>query len=105
MPKGCGKRQREAILRERNRRPFESIADLAHRVPELRRNELVLLASIGALNSIGCDKEQDPLAQFRHADKPAEKANSCIDVMRCGRWSALRDLPARCWTDIPESDS
>jgi len=51
------------ILRERNRQPFESIADLAYRVPELRRNELVLLASIGALNSIGCSKE-DPLSQL-----------------------------------------
>ena len=71
--KGLRKETAEAILRERNKRPFESIADLAHRVPELRRNELVLLASIGALNSIGCDKEQDPLAQLRASDKPEKK--------------------------------
>ena len=51
--KGSARRDGAAILRERNKRPFESIADLAYRVPELRRNELVLLASIGALNSIG----------------------------------------------------
>ena len=37
---------------------------LAHRVPELRRNELVLLASIGALNSIGCKDEKDALASL-----------------------------------------
>ncbi|HWR37638.1 MAG TPA: error-prone DNA polymerase [Clostridia bacterium] len=41
------------LLRERARRPFESIADLARRVPELRKNELVALADIGALNSLG----------------------------------------------------
>ena len=53
--KGLREEAARAILRERDRRPFESIADLAYRVPELRRNELVLLASIGALNSIGGD--------------------------------------------------
>ena len=41
-----------AIVEERERVPFESIADLARRVPSLRRNELVMLADIGALNSI-----------------------------------------------------
>ena len=63
--KGLREETAQAILRARSERPFESIADLAHRVPELRRNELVLLASIGALNSIGCDKAQDPLAQLQ----------------------------------------
>jgi error-prone DNA polymerase len=42
-----------ALLQARKIRPFESIADLARRVPELRRNELVTLADIGALNSLG----------------------------------------------------
>ncbi len=51
--KGLRKETVQAIASERVKRPFESIADLAYRVPELRRNELVLLASIGALNSIG----------------------------------------------------
>ena len=55
--KGLREETAMAILRERGKRPFESIADLAHRVPELRRNELVLLASIGALNSIGNEKQ------------------------------------------------
>ena len=52
--KGLPEEAAQAIVRERSKRPFASIADLAHRVPELRRKELVLLASIGALNSIGC---------------------------------------------------
>jgi hypothetical protein len=41
------------VLRERERRPFESINDLAHRVTELHKDELVTLADIGALNSLG----------------------------------------------------
>jgi len=65
--KGLREETARAILRERSRRPFESITDLAGRVPELRRNELVLLASIGALNSIGAeeDKKQVPGLRVR----------------------------------------
>ena len=62
--KGLREETAQSIVRERSKRPFDSIADLAHRVPELRRNELVLLASIGALNSIGCKNEEDALASF-----------------------------------------
>jgi len=50
-----------ALLHARKIRPFESIADLARRVPELRRNELVTLADIGALNSLGEKKTFDVL--------------------------------------------
>jgi error-prone DNA polymerase len=63
--KGLREVTARAILRERNRRPFASIADLACRVPELRRNELVLLASIGALNSIGGGEKQVPRLRVR----------------------------------------
>jgi error-prone DNA polymerase len=40
-------------VEERKRGSYLSISDLARRVPALRRNELVMLADIGALNSIG----------------------------------------------------
>ena len=50
MPRICLRRRHKRIVRERRSGAFASIADLAHRVPELRRKELVLLASIGALN-------------------------------------------------------
>jgi error-prone DNA polymerase len=67
--KGLREETAMAILRERCKQPFESIADLTHRVPELRRNELVLLASIGALNSIGNEK------QIPHGLKPVRDDN------------------------------
>ncbi len=67
--KGLREETAMAILRERRKRPFDSIADIAHRVPELRRNELVLLASIGALNSIGGEK------QIPHGLKPVRDDN------------------------------
>jgi error-prone DNA polymerase len=49
-----------AIVEERTRGPFLSIDDLARRVPSLRRNELVMLADIGALNSIGAESSVQP---------------------------------------------
>jgi error-prone DNA polymerase len=42
----------QALLRERLRAPFASIHDLTRRVPELRKDELTMLAEIGALNAI-----------------------------------------------------
>ena len=50
--KGLREEAAHAIVRERAQRPFLSIDDLARRVPELRKNELVTLAQIGALNSV-----------------------------------------------------
>ncbi len=88
--KGLREETAQAILRERGRRPFESIADLADRVPELRRNELVLLASIGALNSIGCGKEEDPLAQLkpvRKGQQQMHRRDALWQVERAARFA------------------
>ena len=62
--KGLREEIAQAIVRTRSHRPFDSISDLTYRVPELRRNELVLLASIGALNSIGCDSKETAIASL-----------------------------------------
>ena len=50
--RGLREEAARALLAERARAPFHSIDDLARRVPELRKNELVLLAEIGALNRV-----------------------------------------------------
>jgi error-prone DNA polymerase len=50
---------------------FESVDDLASRVPELNRKELVLLARIGALNSLGkVEHRRDALWQVEEAGRP-----------------------------------
>ncbi|MGA8671546.1 MAG: error-prone DNA polymerase, partial [Terracidiphilus sp.] len=50
---------------------FESVDDLAARVPELNRKELVLLARIGALNSLGkVEHRRDALWQVEEAGRP-----------------------------------
>jgi len=56
--KGLREEAALALVRERERRPFSSIDDLAWRVPELRKNELVALAEVGALNSVSSFKLQ-----------------------------------------------
>ncbi|MGH9554609.1 MAG: error-prone DNA polymerase, partial [Terriglobales bacterium] len=49
--KGLRQEAAEALVRERRRAPFISVDELARRVPELRKDELVTLAEIGAMNT------------------------------------------------------
>lgn len=51
--RGLREEAAQSLVQERERLPFKSIDDLARRVPELRRNELNMLAQIGALNQLG----------------------------------------------------
>ncbi len=50
--KGMREEAAHALVRERDRGPFDSIDNLARRVLEMRKNELTTLAEIGAQNSI-----------------------------------------------------
>ncbi len=51
--RGLREEAARALLREREKRPFDSITHLARRVPELRKPDLTTLAKVGALNSVG----------------------------------------------------
>ena len=42
----------EALVRARHQSPFASVEDLAHRVPQLTRDNLAILATIGALTHL-----------------------------------------------------
>jgi error-prone DNA polymerase len=70
--KGLRNTSGEALLASRNTHgAFRSIDDLAQRVPELSRKELVLLAQIGALNSIAdVAHRRDALWQVEQAGRP-----------------------------------
>jgi error-prone DNA polymerase len=52
MVRGMRQEVAEAIVRERTQASFASIDDLVRRVPSLRKNELMMLAQIGALNAL-----------------------------------------------------
>jgi error-prone DNA polymerase len=50
--------------------PYQSVSDLTRRVPELNRKELVLLAGIGALNSVGeVSHRRDAIWQVEQAGR------------------------------------
>jgi len=74
--KGLRQEAAEAIVRARSGGPWASIDDLAQRVPELRKAELVTLAEVGALNSVGPNAvrpyhRRDALWQVERAARPA----------------------------------
>ncbi len=60
----------EAIVRARTERPFTSIDDLALRVPELRKDEMKMLAEVGALNPLQQIHRRDALWMAERAVRP-----------------------------------
>jgi error-prone DNA polymerase len=61
----------DALIQERKRAPFRSIDDLAQRVPQLQKDELKILAQIGALNSLEKGSHRrDALWQVEQAVRP-----------------------------------
>jgi error-prone DNA polymerase len=80
--RGIRKEAGEALVNERQNRTFDSIQDLGLRVPGLRKNDLTMLAQIGALNSLGENMHRrDALWQVEYAGRPTGPL--------------LRDLPER----------
>ena len=70
--RGLRKEAGEAIASARSIAPFTSVYDLARRVAPLRKQELVMLAQIGALNSLGdTTHRRDALWQAEYAGKPS----------------------------------
>jgi error-prone DNA polymerase len=60
----------EAIVRARTERPFTSVDDLALRVPELRKDEMKMLAEVGALNPLQQIHRRDALWMAERAVRP-----------------------------------
>src|SRR5579863_922174 len=67
--KGLREEAAQAMVAERARRPFASIDDLAERVSVLRKDELVTLAEVGALNWVG---EGSALPSRLHGNRERE---------------------------------
>ena len=88
-----------ALVSERNCKRFSSVDDLARRVPELSRNELNMLAQIGALNCLGGSLGPNVTAE-RTTEGGFELASSCqgIDFQSCHKSadSSPSALPKAC---------
>jgi len=70
--KGLRQSSAEAILAARNQHgPFKNVDQLTACVPQLNRKELVALARVGALNSLGAvEHRRDALWQVEQAGRP-----------------------------------
>ncbi|MBL8228444.1 MAG: error-prone DNA polymerase [Bryobacterales bacterium] len=82
-----------AIVAQRHQQPFQSVFDLTHRVPQLTREHLRQLATIGALNSIGASHRREALWQAELALKPVGPLLESIEPME--KESPLRSMDAK----------
>jgi error-prone DNA polymerase len=71
--KGLSQQSGQAIVRERAVRDFAGIDDLRNRVPELRKDEMRKLASVGALNFIQASSRRDALWQVERVTRAPGK--------------------------------
>src|SRR4029079_14972698 len=91
--KGLSEQSGKAIVLERMKRPFVSIDDLHHRVPELRKDELRKLAAVGAFNFI-----QDVRSPKSNVQRPDERPKSNVQRPMSKVESAERTLDIGRWT-------
>ena len=68
--KGFSRETAEAIIAERTSAPFASIEELRRRIPQITKEELKILADLGALNPIGARHRRDALWQSELALRP-----------------------------------
>ena len=76
--KGLREEAARAILRARAERPFDSVDELALRVPELRKDEMSRLAQVGALNPLHSLHRRDALWQAERAVRPSGPLLECL---------------------------
>ena len=83
----------EALVRERVRAPFLSVEDLAHRVPQLSRDNLSILASIGALNNLSADMQLNRRDALWQIEKAVRKTGPLLEgIVSLDRVSPLHRM-------------
>jgi len=94
--KGLRQTSAEALIAARGTAGFKSVDDLTRRVPELNRKELVALAQIGALNSLGeVEHRRDALWQVEWAGRPVGpllREAEANPTLRCAKDGATAEL-------------
>lgn len=69
----------ECLVRARQKRQFNSIEELARRVPELSRANLRMLAQIGALNNISADTKLHRRDALWQVEKAAQRVGKLLE--------------------------
>ena len=77
--RGLAQGPAEALVSEREREPFRSTEDLAHRVRQLSRANLAMLARIGALNKIGAHAQLHRRDALWQIEKAARKVGPLLE--------------------------
>ncbi len=93
--KGLRQTSAEALIAARGTAGFKSVDDLTRRVPELNRKELVALAQIGALNSLGeVEHRRNALWQVEWAGRPVGpllRGAEAVPTLRCAKDGATAE--------------
>jgi error-prone DNA polymerase len=82
-----------AIVAARARQPFSSIDDLVRRVPEVRKDELRMLAKTGALNFINDVRRRDAMWDAERARRPAGPLLDAVEQIE--QFSPLRQMSTK----------
>ncbi len=87
--KGLSEQSGRAIVRARTEAPFVGIDDLRDRVPELRKDEMRKLASVGALNFI---QEPGPKSKVQSPMSASDQRSETLDI---GHWTLDKPVHRR----------
>jgi error-prone DNA polymerase len=99
--KGLSEQSAKAIVRARAELPFTGIDDLLHRVPELRKDEMRKLASVGALNYIQkspMSNVQCPMSEKQDPTRdvpPMYQASAERQTLDIGHWTLDQSVNRR----------
>jgi error-prone DNA polymerase len=83
----------ESLVRERQRARFSSVEDLAHRVPQLTRDNLAILAAIGALNHLSPEAKLHRRDALWQVEKAVRRTGPLLEgIVELDEVSPLRPM-------------
>ena len=91
--RGLQQASAEALVHERTRAPLASVEDLAHRVPQLSRDNLAILATIGALNNLSADAKLHRREALWQVEKAVRRTGPLLEgILELDTASPLRRM-------------
>jgi error-prone DNA polymerase len=91
--RGLSQSSSEDLVRQREHASFISVEDLAHRVPSLSRDNLAMLAQIGALNHLSAKTKLHRRDALWQVEKAVRKAGPLLEgIVQMDSVSPLRQM-------------
>jgi error-prone DNA polymerase len=79
--RGMSRGAAEALVNERQLSQFKSVHDLTHRVPQLSRDNLAMLAKVGALNNLSADTKLHRRDALWQVERAVRKSGPLLEGM------------------------